>query len=284
LFRLYLNRAAAERARRAYKKRSELAVELLDRLCKAHPKRRFHALADSAYGGETVLGYLPRNCDLTSRMPLNTRLHALPPARAPGTNCRPRKRGERLPSPDQMRAERGRRVTLALYGRHDRVRLVETIACCYRVPGRLLKIVLVEPLVGGRPVQAFYSTQTEQTAEQVLSEYAGRWSIEETFFGSKTFLGFEEPQGWSRRAVLRTAPIAMLLYSLIVAWFAHVGHTLYRPLVRPWYRTKTRPSFADMLTTLKRACLREAVSARLAESHLPENLLEPLLHVAQVPT
>jgi hypothetical protein len=284
LFRLYLNTSAAERARRVYKKRSELAVELLERLCKAHPARGFHAFADSAYGGETVLGHLPRNCDLTSRMSLITRLHAMPPERSPGTNGRPKKRGMRLPSPEQMRGQRGRRITLAIYGRNDRVRLVETVACCYRVPGRLLKIVVVEPLVGGRPVQAFYSTQTEQTAEQVLTEYAGRWSIEETFFGSKTFLGFEEPQGWSRLAVLRTAPITMLLYSLIVAWFARAGHTLYHPLVRPWYRTKTHPSFADMLATLKRACLREEVSARLGEARLPENLLDPLLRAAQVPT
>ena len=175
-------------------------------------------------------------------------------------------------------------MTLAIYGRQDRVRLIETIACCYRVPHRQLKIVVVEPLVGGRPVQAFYSTRTEQTAEQVLAEYAGRWSIEETFQGSKTYLGFEEPQGWSRMAVLRTAPIAMLLYSLIAVWFARVGHTLYRPLVRPWYTSKTRPSFADMLTTLKNACVREEVSSRLAEARLPENLLDPLLRAAQVST
>lgn len=283
LFRLYLNKKAATRARRAYKKRSELAVELLGRLCEAHRERRFHAFADSAYGGETVLGYLPTNCGLTSRMSLNTRLHASPPARVPGKSGRPRKRGERLPSPEQMLEQRGRRVTLAIYGRHDRVRLVETVACCYRVPGRQLKIVVIEPLVGGRPVQAFYSTDVEQTAEQLLVEYAGRWSIEETFQGSKTHLGFEEPQGWSRKAVLRTAPIAMLLYSLITVWFARVGHALYRPLHRPWYTTKTRPSFADMLTTLKHACVREEVSTRLAGACLPENLLDPLLRAAQVP-
>jgi hypothetical protein len=284
LVRLYLNQKTAARARRVYRKRSALAVELLDRLCTAHPERRFHAFADSAYGGETVLGYLPSNCDLTSRMVMNTRLHEPPPERAPGTNGRPRKRGARLPSPAQRLAHRGRRLTLAIYGRNDRVRVIETIACCYRVPARRLKIVVVEPLVGGRPVQAFYSTQIEQTAEQVLTEYAGRWSIEETFFGSKTFLGFEEPQGWSRKAVLRTAPIALLLYSLIVVWFARAGHALYRPLVRPWYRTKVQPSFADMLTTLKGACVREEVSARLAKMHLPENLLEPLLCAARVPT
>ncbi len=244
----------------------------------------FHAFADSAYGGETVLGHLPGNCDLTSRMSLITRLHELPPKRAPGTNGRPKKRGARLPSPEQMLRQRGRRITLAIYGRNDHVRLVETVACCYRVPGRRLKIVVVEPLVGGRPMQAFYSTAPEQTGEQVLTEYAGRWSIEETFQGSKTWLGFEEPQGWSRKAVLRTAPVVMLLYSLVTVWFARVGHALYRPLVRPWYTTKVRPSFADMLTTLKSACVREEVSARLADAHLPPNLLDPLLRAVHVPT
>ena len=99
LFRLYFNRNAAARARRTYKKRSELAVELLERLCKAHRDRHFHAVADSAYGGETVLGHLPDNCDLTSCMPLSTRLHDLPPARVSGANGRPRKHGARQPSP-----------------------------------------------------------------------------------------------------------------------------------------------------------------------------------------
>jgi hypothetical protein len=263
-------------------KRSELAVELLDRPCTAHRDRHFHAAADSAYGGETVLGHLPGNCDLTSSMPLSTRLHALPPTRARGANGRPRKRGARLPSPGQMLKQRGRRVTLALYGRNDRVRLGETIACCYRVPGRLLKVVVVEPLVGGRPVQAFYATVPEQTAEQVLTDYAGRWSLAETIQGCKTCLGFEQPQGWTRNAVLRTAPIAMLLYSLITVWFARVGHALYRPLVRPWYITKPRPSFADMLATLKGACVRAEVSARLTDAHLPRNLLAPLLQAVQV--
>ena len=51
----------------------------------------------------------------------------------------------------------------------------------------------------------------------------------------------------------------MLLYSLIVHWFANVGHTCYRPLNRPWYPQKTQPSFADMLRTLRRESAREQI-------------------------
>ena len=76
---------------------------------------------------------------------------------------------------------------------------------------------------------------------------------------SKQHLGFEEPQGWTRRSVERTAPLAMLLYSLIVLWFAREGHRSWRPLNCRWYTSKTQPSFADMLRTLRRLSVRQQV-------------------------
>lgn len=277
LFRLYLNHNASKRWRRAHRTRPELAIELLHVLCNAHSKRRFHAVADSAYGGESVLGHLPSNCDLTSRLPMNARLYEAPAPRKPARPGRPRKRGARLPTPEQMLGQRGHRLELKLYAYKQRSRVVDTVARWHNVPDRPLRVVAVEPLHGGRPTQAFYSTCDEDTAEQVLTRYSCRWSIEESFQGGKSHLGFQEPQGWSRRAVERTAPTAMLLYSLIVLWFARVGHRFYCPLVRPWYRQKAKPSFADMLLTLKRESLREEISKHPGASHLPQNLLDSLL-------
>lgn len=283
LFRLYLNHDAAARARRTHRTRPQLAVELLYRLCTTHPALHFHVFTDSAYGGESVLGHLPANCDLTSRLPLDARLYDPPPPRKPGTRGRPRKRGARLPTPAQMLAPRARRVELNIYGRKQKARIADMVARWHNVPDRPLRIVAVEPLTGGRPVQGFYSTHLEDTAEEVLVGYAGRWSIEEAIAGSKSHLGFEEPQGWSRLAVLRTAPIAMVLYSLIVLWFARVGHTLYRPLVRPWYPQKERPSFADMLRTLRRESLLATISKQVGAVDLPQNLIECLCSAANAP-
>jgi hypothetical protein len=281
LFRLHLNQATAERARRAYRSRPALAVELIHLLCEAHPEQHFHLFADTTYGGESVLAQLPSNCDLTSRMPMNARLYEAPPPRKPGTRGRPRKRGARLPTPAQMLRQRGaQRVTHDIYGRKQKARMVTTVARWHNVPERPLRIVAIEPLSGGRPDQAFYSTRIEDHAEEVLFGYSGRWSIEETIFGSKTYLGFEEPQGWSRLAVLRTAPIAMLLYSLTVLWFARVGHHVYRPLPRPWYRTKKQPSFADMLRTLRRESLLATISKQVGGEHVPQNVIECLCSAA----
>lgn len=259
LFRLYLNKKSALKHRRAYRTRPELAVEMLEQLCKCRKTQRFHVVADSAYGGKSVLCHLPENCDLTSRLVKDARLYGARPQRKAGTNGRPRKRGERLPTPQEMLAGRCRRVTLDIYGRTEDARLADQLARVHAASDRPLRVVAVEALRGGRGQEVFYSTCHDATAEQVIAWYAQRWSIEVAFHDSKQHLGFEEPQGWSRQAVERTAPLAMLLYSLVVLWFAREGHRVYQPLDCPWYTAKTEPSLADMLATLRRQSMRQKV-------------------------
>ena len=259
LFRLYLNKKAAAKWRRKQRTRPELAVELLRVLCNHRKNRHFHAVGDSTYGGDSVLAHLPDNCDLTSRLLLNARLYDAPPPRT-GKRGQPRKRGFQLPTPEQMLQQRARRQTLTIYGRHQKMRICDVVARNFKLPGRPLRVVAVEAITGGRGREAFYSTCHTATAIEVLTWYSWRWSIEQTFHDSKQHLGFEEPQGWSRRAVQRTAPMAMLLYSLIVVWFAKHGHYAYRPINRPWYLTKEHASFADMLITLRRESAREQIS------------------------
>lgn len=281
LFRLYVSKQTIAKRGGRYRSRPELAVEMLKILCKRHESRRFHAIADSAYGGQSVFLKLPSNCDLTSRLDLDARLHEALPERKPGTNGRPRRRGKRLPTPRQMLSGRGRRLTLDIYGRKDRSRVVDRVAYLYAMPERPVRVVAVEPLSGGRTVQAFFSTCSNASAENVLTWYAMRWSIEEAFQNSKSHLGFEEPQGWSRRAVERTAPTAMLLYSLTVLWFASEGHRHYQAPLRPWYRSKTRASFADMLATLRQESIREEVSALQLTGRGSRNVVKSLIHAVK---
>ena len=281
LFRLYVNKKTAAKKRLPYRTRPELAVQMLQWLCNAHENRRFHVVGDSAYGGQSVLAHLPANCDLTSRLDLNARLYDAPPVRKPGTNGRPRKRGRRLPTPRQMLGQRTRRLTLNIYGRRDRSRVADQVARVYAVPDRRLRIVAVEPLTGGRKMQAFYSTCPAATAEQVLTWYARRWSIEEAFHDAKGHLGFEQPQSWTRKAVERTAPTAMLLYSLIVLWFAAEGHRHYRAPKRPWYRSKCCASFADMLNTLRCESVREQVLSLGLQGRGSKNVMKTLFNAVQ---
>lgn len=115
----------------------------------------------------------------------------------------------------------------------------------------------------------------------MLTWYALRWSIEETFHESKGQLGFEEPQGWTRRAVERTAPTALGLYSLSVLWFAAEGHRHYRAPGRPWYRTKSGVCFTDMLNTLRVQSVRHQVLSLRLGGRGHKKIMKTRFHAVQ---
>jgi hypothetical protein len=282
LFRLYVPKKTADKKRLPYHTKPQLAVQMIQLLCGRFGSRQFHAVGDSTYGGKSVLCELPANCDLTSRLVMGARLYDAPPARAKSRKGgRPRKRGTRLPTPEAMLQGRCRRLALDIYGRKDTSRVAQCVARVHAAPDRPLKVVAVEPLVGGRKRQAFFSTGATDTVEQVLTRYAARWSLEVTNHDAKGQLGFEEPQGWTRQAVRRTAPTAMLLYSLVVLWFSRAGHRHYRPPTRPWYVGKTDASFADMLATLRcQSVKREVLSMHLHGSG-SRNVLNRLIQVVR---
>ncbi len=281
LFRLYVPKKTADKKKLAYKTKPELAVEMLSLLCGRLAHRRFHAVGDSAYGGKSVLLNLPGNCDLTSRLTMDARLYDAPVSRKGPKSGRPRKRGKKLDTPQAMLKGRCRHLTLDIYGRKDKSRVSQCIARVYAAPDRPLKVIAVEPLSGGRKPQAFYSTCPDDTAQGVLTRYACRWSIEVMNHDVKGQLGFEEPQGWTRQAVNRTAPVAMLLYSMVVVWFARVGHRDYQPPYRPWYTGKTQASFADMLATLRCQSVRQEVLSMGLHGRGSRNIVKALLHAVK---
>ena len=281
LVRLYLNQKQAARWRRKHRTRPQLAVKLLEILCRHRPNRRFHVVADSAYGGESVLANLPKNCDLTSRLGQDARLYDAPPDRT-GKRGRPRVRGEKLPTPGEMLDGRAQHKELDIYGRRQKFRIVDQQARRFQVPDRPLRTVAVEALAGGRGREAFYSTDVNATAIDVLTNYSWRWSVEVTIRDSKQQLGFEEPQGWTRKSVQRTCPMALLLYSLVVVWFVEEGHRHHRPLTRPWYPHQPHASFADMLGTLRRESAREFISTLGLTGPGKRKITHTLEHLTQL--
>lgn len=283
LFRLYIPKKVAEKKKLPHKTKPELAVQMLQLICQKHGNRRFHAVGDSAYGGKSVLLNLPGNCDLTSRLKMDARLHDAPEPRQPGKKSgRPRIRGLRLPTPEQLLEGRCRHLELDIYGRRDKSRVSECVARCYADPARPLKIVAVDPLTGGRKRQAFFSTCPDDAAEALLTRFACRWPIEVAYHDAKGHLGFEQPQNWTRCAVRRTAPLAMLLYSLVILWFARAGHRHWEPPQWPWYAGKTQASFADMLATLRCQCIKHEVLSMAPEGPGSRKVVNMLLHVVKL--
>ena len=240
---------------------------------------------DSAYGGQSVLSHLPPNVHLISHVHPKGALYEPAPPKTGKSKGRARKKGDRLPGMKQWADDPNQPWTelkFDQFGLHATL-AVKTIQALYYKAGkdRLLTIVLTRDVEGKRPDQMFYCTKLDWTAREILSAYACRWAIECTFENCKQFLGLEDPANRLPKAVARTAPMALFLYTLVVVWFHQTGHRLLRFPFRPWYTKKEEPSFADMLTTLRRVSYEEKTRQLLAGTVSTENLDRPAHRASQ---
>jgi hypothetical protein len=237
-----------------HRTRPELGLELIRLIARTFPNRVFVVTVDSLYGGKSILRHLPANVHCISRVHPNGVLYEPPPAPT-GKRGPRRKKGERLSSMQEWaNADTPwTDLTFDQYGLHADLS-VKTRQGLYYTAGkdRLLNFVLVRDNSGKRPLGIFYCTLLDWTAQQILSTYASRWSIEVAFENGKQMLGFEDPANRLPQAVQRTAPMAMLLVSLVTLWFHKTGHRHVKFPRRPWYTRKKEPSFGDMLSTLRR--------------------------------
>jgi hypothetical protein len=68
----------------------------------------------------------------------------------------------------------------------------------------------------------------------------------------RTHLGFETTKQWTKRSVLRMAPLLLGLFSIISLIYArHLQTHRVRIRATPWY-VKTEPTFADAIATVLR--------------------------------
>lgn len=112
-------------------------------------------------------------------------------------------------------------------------------------------IVVRDP--SGKPKdQAFFTRDLLSSSSATLVEYASRWSIEVAFQNTKSRFGFEgspELDAKSSRAN-GAPPIAMPLYSLLIAWFSERVHKKCKFPKCPWYLQKATPALSDILATV----------------------------------
>jgi hypothetical protein len=253
-----------------HRTRPELALELIQRVARWFPNDEILMLGDSAYGGRSVLSHLPPNVQLISRVHPKGALYEPAPPKIKGTRGPARKKGDRLPGMAEWAEDPKQpftRLDFNQFGLHACLS-VKTKKALYYKSGRdrLLTIVLVRDLQGKRPDQMFYCTELDWTVREILSAYACRWAIECTFEFCKQFLGLEDPANRLPKAVERTAPMALFIYTIVVVWFHQTGHESLRFPFRPWYTKKEEPSFADMLTTLRRLSYDEKTAGLLPKS------------------
>jgi hypothetical protein len=111
------------------------------------------------------------------------------------------------------------------------------------------------------------------SAQQIVAWFALHWQLEVTFHEARTHLGVETQRQWSDRAIARTTPALLGLFSLVTLGaqqFLGDGALLTRQAA--WY-AKPLPTFADTLAVIRQHLWPVALS----------NTSSPNTDVVQIP-
>jgi hypothetical protein len=249
---------------RAHKKLTDWGRQMVRQLRRWLPDRQLVIVADSSFAAIQWLFTLtqwPGKLCAIVRFRLDAALYTPAPKRAPGTNGRPRKKGQRLPTLAQV-AESTRttwhQVTiLDWYGEgRRRVEIVSNTAIWFHngQPPLPIRWVLIRDPKGKFKTQALLCTDLTITPAQIVKWFILRWRLEVTFHEVREHLGVETQRQWSDLATrsVRTTPALLALFS-IVTLIAHQHTQRHKLPIRQaaWYH-KTQPTFSDALAVVRR--------------------------------
>lgn len=259
----------------------ELGTAMLRELAAWFPDRAFALTCDGAYAALAGTD-LPRT-HVTSRMRRDAALYMPPPPRRRRQRGRPRKRGRRLPSPQQLARRTTRRWVSTIIDvrgkRIERLLLCRPVLWYHVCPRRLVLLVIVRDPTDTQQDDFFFTTDLSAGPAEVASEYAGRWSIEDTFRSVKQTLGGEDPQTWKNDGPERAAALSFWIYAAIWLWYLKVYGTKPSWPALPWYPQKCTPSFADALAALRRTLWRERISANSSSQSLSPKIRDGLIEI-----
>jgi hypothetical protein len=84
-----------------------------------------------------------------------------------------------------------------------------------------------------------------------------RWCVEVTFQEVRAHLGVETQRQWSDKAIARTTPCLLALFSIVTLLAARLpARERRRIMTTAWY-VKPQPTFVDALAAVRRALWRE---------------------------
>src|SRR5712692_1681196 len=239
----------------------EWAGQLLGLIHRWLPAREVVVVADSSYAVIELLAQVKATAgvSLITRLRLDAALYDPAPPRAPRQQGRPRKKGARRPTLQQILTDPQTQWTAVTvtnwYGGGEReVEICTDTAVWYHtgLPPVAVRWVLIRDPQGEFAPQALVTTRLEHAPAQMLEWFVRRWTMEVTFEEARAHLGIETQRQWNDLAIGRTTPALFGLYSLVTV----MAQALREPEARvvrtaAWY-AKARPTFSDALAVVRR--------------------------------
>lgn len=286
---LYQNESVNREQNRRHKTPSQLAAGMLRVLMRWFPRRQFICTADSNYGGHDLARLAARSKQRLGYVsPFYADAHLVePPPVVEGKrgSGRPRKKGKRLPTPQEVVAHSSQRIRLKVNwygGGQRRVEVVSGVGHWYQAGSPLVQVrwVFVHDCAGTHRDEYFFTTDVQMTVEQIIDVYTGRWNLETTFQEMRSQLGLESSRGRHAQTVLRVEPCQFGLYTLVALLYQGMPskHAKVEGIRWPG---KAHVTFSDAITAVRRWLWVEWVFAepQMARffKNLPKEMRQTLL-------
>src|SRR5713101_3990337 len=114
-----------------------------------------------------------------------------------------------------------------------------------------LSAVLNDPK-GELEPQAFLATDLNVRPCDILAWFVSRWQVEVTFEETRAHLGVETQRQWSDKAILRTTPALLSLFSIVTLWAHDLSKSRkLKPRTAAWY-PKAFLTFSDAIAAVRR--------------------------------
>ena len=264
--------------------RQQLAAQMVQNAVKTLPNVQWRVAADGQYATRDMVEGLPDSVTLVSRIRCDAAIYALPQSRPQGQRGRPARKGRRLPTPRALARRRQEGWTTYVFQKQGRTvkRQVWGMTCLWYHVCRAepIRLVIVRDPSGVQKDDFFFCTDAATPDREIVQRYFDRWGVEESIWESKQLMGFENTRGWCSKTVNRQAPLAMVLTTLVKCWHARcaVKAPSLLPQVMPWHRHKTRPSFADMLSALRRVIWSHRISPNSCMSRQVQEIIKTVTY------
>jgi len=246
---------------RGHKKLTDWARQMLLQVRRWLPGRQLVVLADASFAALELLGQvsqLPDPICMITRFRLDAALYCPAPAVKPGQRGRPRKKGARLPTLQQVLEDPKtgwKKLRVAdWYGEGPKeVEIVSDSSVWFHngLPPVPIRWVLIRDPKGRFKPQALLCTDLTIKAEQIVKWFVMRWRVEVTFHEVRTHLGVETQRQWSDLAIARTTPILLGLFSLVTLLAHTHARQGYIPVRQAAWYSKPLPTFSDALAIVR---------------------------------
>jgi hypothetical protein len=273
-----------------HKKLTDWGRQLVLQARRWMPDRQLVLVTDSGFSPLEFLAALVRQeITCVARLRLDAALYQPAPPRRPGTLGRPRTKGQRLPTLAEVLADKTTRwqrvVVPGWYGEGERIVEICSDTAVWRHAGLpvvpIRWVLLRDPSKRFDP-QALLCTDLAQEPLQVVRWFVQRWQLEVTFREVRDHLGVETQRQWSDKAIARTTPCLLGLFSVVTLLASRLDRRVRLQVsASAWYHKK-RPTFADTLAAVRRAISSDqsfVVSRRSGEAaKLPPALREGIAY------